>query len=192
MLRSAPPAAKASTPAPAVTVQVSKSTVDAEGQDVQPTTDRPLLRKIWYIVTAITFFVLILVSLIAASYLIFFQNNQTCGAKNNVAINSAIATIVVASLALVLVVGFVALQIRDRRNLRREARAQEEEGIEMEDIRDEEEDVTEKPKKRFLLRRDAEAEDTSTKPLQIDPLKKKVLPEEVGAILKNLSFPHDG
>lgn len=88
--------------------------------------DRPILRKAWYIVTAILFFVLVLVALISGSYIISFLNqNPTCALNPNTSVkvrNSAILLLSLSVACLVLVIGFAVLQVRKKHKPQRQAR----------------------------------------------------------------------
>ena len=115
------------------------------------------LKKIWYIVTAILFFILVIVAIVAASCtLTFFKNNLNCQVYNyQLTKNANIAAIIIASFCLISVVGFAILQVRRRRLVRlqkkagrKEKRTKEtEEETTDEEEEDEEEEEGEEKKK---------------------------------------------
>jgi len=163
----------------------------------QPST--PLLRKVWYAVTAILFFILVLVALISASYILFFLNqNPGCSTTANSSTkvrNSAIATVTVAVICLVLVIGFAALQVRNQRKGKRKEK--EEAAANEEDDEDEEEEEEVKPKKKGKKKIKKEEEEerenilltSSSVPPTIQP--NTVLdPKEMQQILQELTVPH--
>lgn len=130
-------------------------TLDPSTHPTKKEPSTPLLRKVWYALTAIIVFVLVIVALIlASSALIFLKQNPTCSTSNESPVlkNSAIAAIILSSICLILVIGFAALQVR---NQRRDKRKEKEKatGTQDDDDDENEEEEEKKPKKKYKQKR---------------------------------------
>lgn len=162
----------------------------------------PLLRKVWYAVTAILFFVLVLVALISGSYILFFLNqNPTCANPNNKSQkvkNSAIASVTVAVVCLILVIGFAALQVRNQRRGKRKEKeeAEKERQQEEEDEEEEEEEEERRKKKKKKIRSESELEEghvtLESEPISLhgSPVIEEIDPKKMQQILQDLPIPH--
>ena len=100
-------------------------------KEKEPEANRSLLRILWYAISALAFFILVIMALISGSYaLVFLNQNPTCGANSGTrgkVVSTSIGVISTASVCLILVIGFAALQIRHRRRARRADRDNEDE-----------------------------------------------------------------
>lgn len=118
MLRKRPPQTKKSSDDPEKDPEVKIDEAAAEGESEKSGKNRPLLRKVWYGVAAFLIFGLILTALVTAAYLLTLQSCTS--ANTRLAKNSAVATIIFATLALIADIGFIVLQIRRKHKGKKE------------------------------------------------------------------------